>query len=188
MPLKFWWDAFVSAVYILNRLPTQVLQHKSPFELLFHQHPDYHFLKTFGCACYPNLRPYHNKKFQFQASACVFLGYSPVHKGYRVLHNSGRIYVARSVMFDETNFPYPQLLSSSSTPSFSIPISFGFSFPFSMSGISALVPSLAPSVHGQTLPDDSRISSSTLSSSSTAACTSIPLIPSSSPSKPLAAP
>ena len=43
MLLKFWWDAFVSAVYLLNRLPTQDLQHKSPFELLFHQHPDYHF-------------------------------------------------------------------------------------------------------------------------------------------------
>ena len=107
MPLKFWWDAFVSPVYLLNRLLTQVLQHKSPFELLFHQHPDYHFLKTFGCACYPNLRPYHNQKFQFRTSTCVFLGYSPVHKGYRCLHNSGRIYVARSVMFDETNFPYP---------------------------------------------------------------------------------
>ena len=121
-----------------------------------------------------------------------------MHKGYRCLHNSGRIYVAHSVMFDETNFPYPQLFSSSSAPSSSVPTSSGFYFPFSLPGISALVPSPTPSVHGQTLPDDSRISSvspSTAcptidrsSSSPTAACTSIPLIPSSSPNKPLAAP
>ena len=187
MPLKFWWDTFVSAVYLLNRLPTQVLQHKSPFELLFHQHPDYHFLKTFGCACYPNLRPYHNQKFQFRTSACVFLGYSPVHKGYRCLHNSGRIYVARSVMFDETNFPYPQLFSSSSAPSSSVPTTSGFSFPFSLPGSSALVPSPTPSVHGQTPPDDSRLSSSTKDSPTTP-CTSIPLISSSSPNKLLTAP
>ena len=104
-------------------------------------------------------------------------------------------------MFNGTNFPYPQLFSSSSAPSSSVPPSFGFSFPFSLPGISALVPSSTPLVYGQTHPDDSRISSSTFcspstacpttdgfSSSPTAACTSIPLIPSSSPKKPLATP
>jgi transposase InsO family protein len=55
MPLHFWDDAFQSACYLINRIPTLVLQNKSPFEKLFKSVPDYLFLKTFGCACWPNL-------------------------------------------------------------------------------------------------------------------------------------
>ena len=45
MPLTYWWEAFTSAVYLINPLPTTVLHSKSPFELLFHQQPNYLFLK-----------------------------------------------------------------------------------------------------------------------------------------------
>ncbi|KAM6588273.1 hypothetical protein CsatA_010878 [Cannabis sativa] len=109
MPLKHWWDSFVSATYLINRLPVQRNKYISPFETLFHQKPDYSFLKNFGCACFPFLRPYNRHKFDFKTSMCVFLGYSPYHKGYRCLHPSGRIYIARSVTFDELTFPYMQL-------------------------------------------------------------------------------
>ena len=37
---------------------------------------------------------------------CVFIGYSPSHKGYKCLHASGKIYIARHVVFDEFTFPY----------------------------------------------------------------------------------
>jgi hypothetical protein len=64
MPLRFWDDAFQTACYLINRLPTHVLQNKSPFEKLFHSVPDYLFFKTFGYACWPNLRPYNSHKLQ----------------------------------------------------------------------------------------------------------------------------
>ena len=36
MDLKFWWEAFVSATYLLNHLPTPVVEKKlSPFEVLY---------------------------------------------------------------------------------------------------------------------------------------------------------
>jgi hypothetical protein len=35
MPLRFWDDAFQTVCYLINRLPTNVLQNKSPFENFF---------------------------------------------------------------------------------------------------------------------------------------------------------
>jgi hypothetical protein len=58
IPHSYWDEAFVTASYLINRLPSPVTFHKSPLELLFHQTPYYNFLKTFGCACWPHLRPY----------------------------------------------------------------------------------------------------------------------------------
>jgi histone deacetylase 1/2 len=52
MPMKFWWDACMSATYLINRLPTPCLNNSSPFQMLFHRVPDYHFLKVFGCSCF----------------------------------------------------------------------------------------------------------------------------------------
>lgn len=58
LSLKFWWDSFETSTCLINRLSTTILNFDSPFERLFHRKPDYSFLKTFGCACYPYLRPY----------------------------------------------------------------------------------------------------------------------------------
>jgi hypothetical protein len=56
MPLKFWDEAVTTATYLINRTPSKVLNFSSPMEHLFKQQPDYSFLRTFGCACWPNLR------------------------------------------------------------------------------------------------------------------------------------
>ncbi|KAH9721431.1 retrovirus-related pol polyprotein from transposon RE1 [Citrus sinensis] len=115
MPLKFWWDSFHTAAYIINRLPTPVLSMKSPYESLFQLSPDYKFLRVFGCSCFPFLREYNKHKFQFHTSKCVFLGYSPLHKGYKCLHPSGRTYIASHVLFNESSFPYSSLFHVSSS-------------------------------------------------------------------------
>ena len=110
VPLKFWDDAFLTAVFIINRLPTLVLNNDSPFFRLFNTKPDYTFLRTFGCAYWPNLRPYNTKKLQFRSKQCVFLGYSNLHKGYKCLDPaSGRVYISRDVLFDEKIFPFASL-------------------------------------------------------------------------------
>ena len=113
MNIKFWWEAFVLAVYLLNRLPTPTLGRLSPFESLLGRALDYGFLKVFGCTCFPYLKPYNKHKFAFETSKCLFLGYSTFHKGYRCFHPSGRIYIARSVVFDENLFPYQSLFAQS---------------------------------------------------------------------------
>lgn len=64
----------------------------------------------FGCACWPNLRPYNAHKLQFRSKRCVFLGYSNLHKGYKCLDiASGRVYISRDVTFDETIFPFAEM-------------------------------------------------------------------------------
>ena len=38
---SYWVDAFLTAVYLINRMPTHVLDHSSPYFKLFKKHPDY---------------------------------------------------------------------------------------------------------------------------------------------------
>ena len=107
LPMFYWEDAFHTATYIINRLPTPVLQHKSPFEMLYGTLPDYRFMRVFGCACWPNLRPYNKHKLNFRSKTCIFIGYSLCHHGYKCLDlSTGKIFVSRHVVFDETLFPY----------------------------------------------------------------------------------
>jgi hypothetical protein len=97
MPLKYWDETFLTAVFLINRLLTPVLAHASPIELLFRSKPDYSFLMIFGCACWPNLRPYNSHKLSFRSKQCVFLGYSSHHKGYKCLDiSTGRVYISRT--------------------------------------------------------------------------------------------
>lgn len=55
MPLMFWNEAFCSAVFLINRLPSHPLGDVSPHEKLFQTKPDYSYLRIFGCLCFPNL-------------------------------------------------------------------------------------------------------------------------------------
>lgn len=110
VPLNFWDEAFLTAVYLINRLPSKVINNETPFERLYGQQPDYNFLRTFGCAVWPNLRPYNARKLQFRSKRCVFLGYSNMHKGYKCLDPAeGHVYISQDVVFDEGIFPFAQL-------------------------------------------------------------------------------
>ena len=65
MPLKYWDEAFLTATFLINRIPSRVINFTTPLERLFKRKPDYSFLRTFGCACWPNLRPYNSHKLSF---------------------------------------------------------------------------------------------------------------------------
>ena len=84
----------------------------TPYEKHYKHKANYNMLKCFGCACYPYLRDYNKHKFDYHTTKCIFLGYSPSHKGYKYFHPSGHIYITRHVVFDEHSYPF------SSYPSF----------------------------------------------------------------------
>jgi len=110
MPLKFWDEAFSTVVFLINRLPSKVINDETPFERLFGMQPDYNFLRTFRCAVWPNLRPYNSRKLEYRSKQCVFIGYSDMHKGFKCLDpKEGRVYISRDVVFDESVFPFASL-------------------------------------------------------------------------------
>jgi histone deacetylase 1/2 len=113
MPLKYWDQAFLTATYLINLLPSKFINYATPIERLLNEKHDYSSLRIFGCACWPNLRPYNSRKLAFRSIHCVFLGYSSMHKGFKCLNiSTGHIYISRDVVFDETCFPFGDLHSN----------------------------------------------------------------------------
>ena len=108
VPQYLWVEAFFTASFLGNLLPSSVLpNNKSPYELLMGKPPIYTSLRVFGSACYPYLRPYTKNKFDPRSLLCVFLGYNEKYKGYRCLYPpTGKVYICRHVLFDELHFPF----------------------------------------------------------------------------------
>jgi transposase InsO family protein len=101
---KYWVDAFLTAVYIISRLPTPLLDFQSPFSKLYNKAPDYQGLWVFGCKCYPLLRPHGLHKLEYRSKPCIFLGYH--HAGYKCMDPiTNKVYLSRHVVFDESTFP-----------------------------------------------------------------------------------
>jgi hypothetical protein len=73
---RFWVEALSTAVYLINRLPSQVLDLESPYFRLHQKHPSYSSLRPFGCVCFVFFPRSERNKLSAQSSRCVFLGYS----------------------------------------------------------------------------------------------------------------
>lgn len=103
---KFWPFAFAVAVYLINRMLTPLLSMKSPFSKLFGKSPNYLKLRTFGCVCYPWLKPYTRHKLQDWSVKCAFFGYSATQSAYFCYDiEDACLYVSRHVQFDERDNP-----------------------------------------------------------------------------------
>jgi len=44
--------------------------------LSYKQNPNYSFFEVFGCFCFPLLKPYNSRKFDFRSHECLYLGHS----------------------------------------------------------------------------------------------------------------
>jgi len=107
LPTQFWTYAFHTTVYLINRLPTPSLHMKSPFQTLHHTDPNPTHLHSFGCLCFPWLRPYTSNKLQPRSQPCIFIGYVDTQYAYHCLDLSTyKIYTSRHVKFYDHIFPY----------------------------------------------------------------------------------
>jgi len=102
-------------LYLINRLPTTSLNFGTHYSIPFNKDPCFfYFLKFFGCVCFPLLQSYHSHQLNFIFDECLYLGYSQLHKGYKCLSSSGRVYISKDVLFNEHMFPYVDI--SPNTP------------------------------------------------------------------------
>lgn len=109
-PQKYWVEAFTTVNFLSNLLPHSANSNTSPYEMLHDKSPTYDALRIFGCACFPMMRPYTQNKLDPRSLKCVFLGYSKKYKGYRcLLLVTGRVYISRHVIFDESKFPFADM-------------------------------------------------------------------------------
>lgn len=116
IPNTYWSYSFAAAVYLINRMTTPVLANSSPFQALFQSPPNYIKLRSFGCLCYPWIRPYGNNKFTPRSTPCVFLGYSLTQSAFLCLDvPTSRVFISRHVTFHENVFPFSSLSKISTT-------------------------------------------------------------------------
>ncbi|KAK9049437.1 hypothetical protein SSX86_031595 [Deinandra increscens subsp. villosa] len=103
---NLWVEAFSTAVFVINQLPSRVLDGLSPFEILYKTKPDFNSFKPFECRVYPLLRPYSEHKLSPRSLPCIFVGYSSKHKGYKCLDpTSSKTFITRHARFDKQLFP-----------------------------------------------------------------------------------
>jgi len=104
LPNAYWSFDVLHSVYLINHLPSPVIQNKSPYELLYKCMPVLTDIKVFGCFCFASTLEQNRHKLDPRARKYIFLGYKQGVKGYIVMDiHSREIYVSRNVVFYETS-------------------------------------------------------------------------------------
>lgn len=107
LPLSFGGACVPTAVHLINKLPTPILHNKSPHELLHNAIPEYDNLRVFGCLAFDYNPTHSHDKFEHRGVPCVFLGYHPRQKGYRLMNLATKQeFSSRDVLFYESIFPF----------------------------------------------------------------------------------
>jgi hypothetical protein len=114
VPKYLWGEAILTAAYLINRMPSSVLNFKTPLECLPSVFRTTTLLpRVFGCVCFVHAPHPSGGKLGPKAHKCVFIGYSPTQKGYKCYDpHSRNFFVSMDVSFWETVAFFPP-----STPS-----------------------------------------------------------------------
>jgi len=107
VPKIFLGEAILTATYLINRLPSKLLNLQSSMQVLSLFYPYIESSnklqpKIFGCVAFVHVHNNEKGKLDPRAVKCVFIGYSNTQKGYRCYHPiSRKFYVSRDVTFHE---------------------------------------------------------------------------------------
>lgn len=118
MPHHHWTYVVTTAVYLINRMPSKVLEFKTPLQTFstFVPLPTIQMLppRVFGCVAFVHLHKNQRTKLDPCVVRCLFLGYGVHQKGYRCYDPITRhIYVTMDITFLE----FDNFNSSASTNS-----------------------------------------------------------------------
>jgi hypothetical protein len=102
VPGWFWGEAVSTAVYVLNRCPTQSVDGCTPYEVWHGVKPAVHHLCTFGCVAHVKQGNKKLSKLEDRSTPMVFIGYERGSKAWRFYNPSTeRVHISRDAVFEE---------------------------------------------------------------------------------------
>ncbi|KAD3640307.1 hypothetical protein E3N88_29530 [Mikania micrantha] len=84
LPTRFWGECILTPTHVINRLPSEVIDNKTPYEVLYNQKPNYEHMKVFGCLAYYKSTKTKGDKFEMRGRPGIFLGYPQGTKGHKI--------------------------------------------------------------------------------------------------------
>jgi hypothetical protein len=83
VPKSYWGDVLLTAIYLINRMPSQILDFKTPIEVLSPPFSTSKGIspKVIGCVCFVHIHGPTRSKLDPRSFKCVFVDYSPTQKG-----------------------------------------------------------------------------------------------------------
>ena len=124
IPQCFWGDAILTACYLINCMPSSVLD-QVPHSLMFPNQPLFCLPpRVFKCTLFVHILTPGQDELSAKATKCIFLGYSRLQRGYRCYSpDTHRYFISANVMF----FEHSSIFSTSppSSPEvLSLPLTF----------------------------------------------------------------
>ena len=102
VPKKFWPEAVMCSIHILNRSPTFSVRDMTPQEAWSGRKPVIDHFRIFECIAYAHVFYEIRKKLEGKSLKCVFLGVSETFKAYKLYdHLTNKVVVSRNLIFDE---------------------------------------------------------------------------------------
>ncbi|RVW90198.1 Retrovirus-related Pol polyprotein from transposon TNT 1-94 [Vitis vinifera] len=114
MPKQLWGEAILTATYLINRMPSRILQFKTLCQILLAAYPSARIIssipvKVFGCTAFVHIHKSQRSKLDPTTTKCIFLGYSPNQKGYKCYSpTTKKFYTSMDVTFFENQPFYPK--------------------------------------------------------------------------------
>ncbi|CAH9071582.1 unnamed protein product [Cuscuta epithymum] len=116
VPILLWGECVLTAVHLINRTPSGLLDGRTPYEVLTGKTPDFHHLRVFGCLAFAHNVKTGGDKFLPRSRKCVFIGYPNGKKGWKMFHcDTEDIFVSRDVQFHEDVFPFSEVTPASTS-------------------------------------------------------------------------
>jgi hypothetical protein len=97
-----WGVAVAKTVYVLNRLPTQSVNSRTPYEVWHDIKPKVHHLHTFGCIAHVKQGNKQLMKLEDRSTLMVFVGYELGSKAWRFYNPiTKHVHVSHNAVFKE---------------------------------------------------------------------------------------
>ena len=115
VPKNFWGEVVLIATYLINRMPSRVLSFQTLCKVFLKSYLRTQLIssippKVFDCSAFVHIPQQHWSKLDSKGTKCIFLGYSPNHKGYKCYFPiTKRFYTSIDVTYYENQSYYSKI-------------------------------------------------------------------------------